>query len=75
LLLGGAVYFLIFPGTFDPELTTLRQLSAAGGASGLSESSLLTIQFLTVVIIGPVVNIIPTMGEELGWRGYLLPIA
>jgi membrane protease YdiL (CAAX protease family) len=26
-----------------------------------------------VVTVGPVVNIIPTLGEELGWRGYLMP--
>ncbi len=31
------------------------------------------IQVLIFVAIGPIVNIIPTMGEELGWRGYLLP--
>lgn len=73
LILSGAVYFLIFPGTFDPALTTLTQLTAAGGASGISAATLLLIQFLTVLIIGPVINIIPTMGEELGWRGYLLP--
>ena len=26
-----------------------------------------------VVTVGPVINIIPTLGEELGWRGYLMP--
>ncbi|MEN6349562.1 MAG: CPBP family intramembrane glutamic endopeptidase [Syntrophomonas sp.] len=24
-------------------------------------------------VIGLAINIIPTLGEELGWRGYLLP--
>lgn len=73
LILSGAVYFLIFPGSFDPELTVLKGLVAASGKQGLTASSLLTVQVLTIIVIGPIVNIIPTLGEEIGWRGYLLP--
>lgn len=73
LLLSGAVYFLIFPDSFDPELTALKGMVTSGGAHGLNASALLGVQFLIFVAIGPIVNIIPTMGEELGWRGYLLP--
>lgn len=73
LFLSGAVYFLIFPGSFDPELTALNELVASSGNQGLTASTLLIVQVLIFVVIGPIVNIIPTMGEELGWRGYLLP--
>lgn len=73
VFLSGAVYFLIFPATFDSDLTVLKQLLAAGGRSGVSASNLLLISVLQVILIGPIVNIIPTLGEELGWRGYLLP--
>ena len=73
LLLSGAVYFLFFPDSFDPELTALKGMVTSGGAHGLNASALLGTQFLIFVAIGPIVNIIPTMGEELGWRGYLLP--
>jgi membrane protease YdiL (CAAX protease family) len=73
LLLSGALYFLIFPGSFDPELTTLKGMVASSGKQGLAASTLLIVQVLIFVVIGPIVNIIPTMGEELGWRGYLLP--
>lgn len=73
LLLSGALYFLIFPGSFDPELTTLKGMVASSGKQGLAVSTLLIVQALIFVVIGPIVNIIPTMGEELGWRGYLLP--
>lgn len=73
LFLSGAVYFLIFPGSFDPELTALNGLVASSGKQGLTASTLLIVQVLIFVVIGPIVNIIPTMGEELGWRGYLLP--
>ena len=73
LFLSGAFYFLIFPGTFDPELAVLKNMLAANGPGGISASDLLLITALQVILIGPVVNIIPTLGEELGWRGYLLP--
>ena len=73
LLLSGAVYFLFFPGEFDPGLTALKAAAASNGAAGFSAFSLLMISILQIVIIGPIVNIIPTLGEELGWRGYLLP--
>jgi len=73
LFLSGAFYFLIFPGQFDSELTVLKELAASSGKPGLSASALLIVQVLQVAVIGPIINIIPTLGEELGWRGYLLP--
>lgn len=73
LILSGALYFLIMPGSFDPELITLKGMIASGGKQGPAPSTLLIIQVLIFVVIGPIVNIIPTLGEELGWRGYLLP--
>ena len=73
LLLSGAVYFLIFPGSFDPEFTKFKEIAALSGNTGLTASNLLLISVLQVAVIGPIINIIPTMGEELGWRGYLLP--
>ena len=73
LFLSIAFYFLIFPASFDPELTALTELVASSGKEGLTASTLLIIQVLIFVGIGPIVNIVPTMGEELGWRGYLLP--
>jgi membrane protease YdiL (CAAX protease family) len=73
LFLSGAFYFLIFPGSFDSELTVLKNLVTSSGKSGLTTSTLLLVQVLQFVLIGPIINIIATLGEELGWRGYLLP--
>lgn len=72
LFLSCGIYFLIFPGSFDPALTLLKD-AAAKSSTGLSANMLLLFALLQVLLIGPVVNLIPTMGEELGWRGYLLP--
>ncbi len=73
LFMSAAVYFMIFPGIFDPEFEILNGLASSKNNTGLTMNLLLLILVFQVVIIGPVINIIPTLGEELGWRGYLLP--
>jgi membrane protease YdiL (CAAX protease family) len=73
LLLSGGFYFLIFPGSFDRSFSYLNKIAAASSNSGMIPVRLIQIQFLIFILIGPIVNIIPTLGEELGWRGYLLP--
>lgn len=73
LFVSAAVYFLIFPGSFDPTLTLLKEIAATGGAATMTVEQLLLVSALQVALLGPVINIIPTLGEELGWRGYLLP--
>ncbi len=70
ILLSGVVYFLIFPGSFDPNFTVIKQITAS---TGIPATTYLIISILQMAIIGPIINIIPTLGEELGWRGYLLP--
>ncbi len=73
IFVSAAVYFLIFPTHFDSALTMLNQSAAASGMRGLTAGNLLLITVLQIIIVGPIINIVPTMGEELGWRGYLLP--
>ncbi len=73
ILFSAAVYFMIFPGQFDYNLTTLKSLAAMGVGKGLTATGFLLLSVLQVIIIGPIINIVPTLGEELGWRGYLLP--
>ncbi len=72
IFLSGAVYYLIFPGEFDPSLPMLSQATASATNPVAPETAAL-LSALMVVTVGPVINIIPTLGEELGWRGYLMP--
>lgn len=65
-------YFLIFPSQFDANLSALKYLSQQSGASLLTPQTTFLIMALQLMIIGPIINIIPTLGEELGWRGYLI---
>ena len=73
MLFGAAVYFLLFPSRFDPGATLLMDTLEAQGLP--REMALLTlgIQVITGLLLGPLVNVPFTLGEELGWRAYLLP--
>lgn len=69
-LVGGALFFLLFPDTFDRDMNTIILSMPAGVNMGLwAFFALMTAQ---AAVIAPLVNSIATFGEEFGWRGYLL---
>ena len=58
------------------EFSGFREvLEAAGGAAALEQLPIQTILFaqLALLPIAPLLNFFPSLGEEWGWRGYLLP--
>lgn len=79
ILLGALLYFLIFPSHFDLTMSqTASQLASVYEAQGmtLTKDSLFALfitQFIMGLFLSPLLNIITTSGEEIGWRGYLLP--
>jgi len=74
-ILGIAVYFLIFPGQFDGNLTTLRTMLASNPASKGTDPWLIVIaQTISALIMAPAINSFFTFGEEFGWRAYMLPM-
>lgn len=72
ILAGAALYFLIFPKTFDPSLSTMAAVYQQQGVD-LQVKSVMITQMLMGLFLAPALNFIPALGEELGWRGYLLP--
>ena len=75
---GAALYFLIFPSRFDgsgaaylatlpPEAQQQFELQA------LPASFLILISALAAITYAPFLNVIPCLGEEAGWRGFLTP--
>ena len=76
-ILGTVLYFMIFKGNFDPECGYMKlTLEAAGTpveALPMPLSSVLLIQGVQALAIGPIMNFVTCFGEEWGWRGYLLP--
>lgn len=73
--LGAALYFLLFPEKWDPDMGYLAAVLSASGveASAPMLRMTLIVQIVSGVLLAPLLNFIPCFGEEWGWRGYLLP--
>ena len=81
-LIGAVIYFAIFPGHLD--LTGEYIMASAGEngaaalealkAQGLSYSQYILISGAGAVLYVPIINMIPAIGEEAGWRGYMYPV-
>lgn len=74
---GIGLYFLLFPDSFDPSFSYLRQTLEAAGASTdtlpIPLELMMIVQCAQGLIMAPALNFITCFGEEWGWRGYLLP--
>jgi uncharacterized protein len=59
---------------FDSNFTWLReQMERAGTALPVPIWVIVAAQALLGLTLGPVINMLFTAGEEIGWRGFLLP--
>lgn len=79
VVLGASLYFAFFPKHLDLSFTFLGDLFAAHGQQiQLPTLSIFSLLLLAagLVILAPLVfiNHILAFGEEVGWRGYLLPL-
>ena len=74
---GAGLYFLLVPGSFDPDCGYMRLTMEAAGTSPdalpMPLSIIMAIQCVQALLLAPVMNFVTCFGEEWGWRGYLLP--
>ena len=79
-LLGAVLYFAVFPSRLDFSGSWL--VAAYGGEMdaqtlrsqlGVSTGSYLLQNGLFAVLLAPAINMFPALGEEVGWRGYMMP--
>jgi uncharacterized protein len=72
-LAGAAAYYLFFPQSFDRNLGQLQELFA-GTPLAATPNPWTLMLFLIVqsLIIAVPINALASMGEEFGWRAYLL---
>jgi membrane protease YdiL (CAAX protease family) len=77
ILVGTAIFFLVYPKYFDPALGRLEETLAASDVAasdlGMPLQVMLIVNVIQAVLIAPVINAIPVLGEEFGWRAYLQP--
>ena len=66
-LLGAAAYFAVCPSEF-----TLATYKSTIEAQSMSPATFWALQ-VVLVLVAPLLNLVPCLGEEWGWRGYLLP--
>jgi membrane protease YdiL (CAAX protease family) len=73
-VVGGLLTLLFGIAKLDLNFTMIRDAmaSAAGGGEIPAEIIVLT-QILIAITIAPFINVLFALGEELGWRGFLLP--
>lgn len=77
-ILGMVIFFALFPQYYAPNfsaVTKLMQQSAAAGqpVPAMDPWVIVLIQILTALFAAPILNAIPILGEEFGWRAYLQP--
>ena len=69
---GAALYFVLFPGRFDPDMGFLAAQTEAL-SSPMPAGTLVLIQTAAALLYAPFINMLVAVGEEVGWRGYLTP--
>lgn len=78
-IVGGVLFFVFFPNTFDPEFLTMRGMLEEAGAleqleaQGFTMPMYILITAIQAVTYVPFFNMFVALGEEVGWRGALYP--
>lgn len=73
-LLSGLFTVLFGVGKIDLNFTMIRTaLASTPGGDAVPASVVVLSQSLLALTLAPFLNMLFTMGEELGWRGFLLP--
>lgn len=78
-IIGAVIYFLIHPSSFDPAMNFytqeyIKQYEAIGQSYNEAQiRQALYSQLVISVLLSPWLNLFMALGNEFGWRGYLLP--
>ena len=71
---GGLFTLLLGMAKLDLTFTMMRDaMASASGGNTIPVESIIAIQILFAFTLAPLINIGFALGEELGWRGFLLP--
>lgn len=71
-IIAGVLTYLFGVGKLDLEFSQIRQAMAQASGPEVPPILIIGLQSLVALTIGPILNTLFALGEELGWRGYLL---
>ena len=73
-IVSGLLTVLFGIAKFDPNLTLIRNLMAnTAGVQNIDPLIVILAQSAIAVLLAPFFNMLFALGEEIGWRGFLLP--
>jgi membrane protease YdiL (CAAX protease family) len=73
-ILAGLLTLLFGLAKLDLSFTMIREaMASAAGGNSVPAEMIIAIQVLLALTLAPFINVLFTLGEELGWRGFLLP--
>jgi membrane protease YdiL (CAAX protease family) len=71
---GGLFTLLLGIARLDTQFTLIREsMASAAGGGQVPAELVIAIQILFAFTLAPFINVLFALGEELGWRGFLLP--
>jgi membrane protease YdiL (CAAX protease family) len=70
---GGTVYYLLFPGHFDPMMSFTRGQTIDPALASMAPGTFFITQLGLALITPWAFALLVNLGEEFGWRAYLLP--
>jgi membrane protease YdiL (CAAX protease family) len=74
-ILTGVFTWTLGAGQFDSEFTLIQEgLSQVSTPATISPQIVVLIQSAMAITLAPLINTLFALGEELGWRGFLLPL-
>lgn len=71
-IVGGAIYYLLFPGRFDPSMTWAREMGLVAIGKDWDPGTFLLVQVAMALALSMTMGLLLSFGEEFGWRAYLL---
>jgi membrane protease YdiL (CAAX protease family) len=73
-ILGGLLTLLFGLAKLDLNFTVIREtMASAANGKAVPAETIIAIQVLFAFTLAPLINMVFALGEELGWRGFLLP--
>jgi len=69
-----AMYILSWAfGLTSPDMTMQTLTAVTGSTEPITQKTVFQLMLPLSIILGPIINFVFGLGEEIGWRGFLLP--